>query len=105
MPIYNDNKDRLMMLVKKNACMPESKSNALKGNEIFAMVLILLFGITIPTTAILSNDSNIAHAHSLPVTQSPPANSIIPKGSALHTRVVIDFSERPDPNVSTIEVL
>lgn len=94
-----------MMLVKKNACMPESKSNALKGNEIFAMVLILLFGIPIPTTAILSNDSNIAHAHSLPVTQSPPANSIIPKGSALPTMVVIDFSERPDPNVSTIEVL
>jgi methionine-rich copper-binding protein CopC len=73
------------------------------NDALIIIVLTLLFGITI--TAMLSNGSNIAHAHSFPVTQIPAANSIIQKGSALPSRIIIDFSERPDPNVSTIQVL
>ncbi|HEY7081194.1 MAG TPA: copper resistance protein CopC, partial [Nitrososphaeraceae archaeon] len=49
--------------------------------------------------------ANYAYAHSLPVTETPASNSIIKKGSLLLSKVTIDFSERPDPNVSTIQVL
>jgi copper transport protein len=84
--------------------MFESKNNAIKFNVIFVIVFTTLFAITISTTSMLSDDSNIAHAHSFPVTEVPAANSIIPKGVALPSQVVIDFSERPDPNVSTIQV-
>lgn len=46
-----------------------------------------------------------AYAHSLPVTESPAPDSIIKKGETLPSKIIIDFSERPDPNVSTITVL
>jgi putative copper export protein/methionine-rich copper-binding protein CopC len=49
--------------------------------------------------------ANYAYAHSLPVTETPASNSIVKKGATLPTKVTIDFSERPDPNVSTIQVL
>ena len=47
----------------------------------------------------------VAYAHSLPVTESPAPDSIIKKGEPLPSRIVIDFSERPEPAVSTITVL
>ena len=47
----------------------------------------------------------VAYAHSLPVTESPAPDSIIRKGEPLPSRIVIDFSERPEPAVSTITVL
>ena len=46
-----------------------------------------------------------AYAHSLPVTESPAANSILPKGAALPSKLTIDFSERPSPTVSSIQVI
>jgi methionine-rich copper-binding protein CopC len=48
---------------------------------------------------------NYAYAHSFPVTENPAPNSIIPKGSPRPSNVTIDFSERPSPTVSTIQVL
>ena len=48
---------------------------------------------------------NLAFAHSLPVTEFPAPDSIIKKGEPLPSKVVIDFSERPDPSVSTITIL
>ena len=48
---------------------------------------------------------NLAFAHSLPVTQFPAPDSIIKKGEPLPSKVIIDFSERPDPTVSTITIL
>ncbi|MGC1930187.1 MAG: copper resistance protein CopC, partial [Candidatus Nitrosopolaris sp.] len=46
-----------------------------------------------------------ASAHSLPVIETPAANSIIQKGTPLPSKVTIDFSERPSPTVSSIQVL
>lgn len=48
---------------------------------------------------------NYAYAHSLPVTENPVQNSIIPKGAPLPSKLIIDFSERPSPAVSTIQVM
>jgi putative copper export protein/methionine-rich copper-binding protein CopC len=73
-----------------------------KTNKIFVPVLLVLFGSTI---SVILVGLNIAYAHSLPVTEIPAANSIVQKGAPLPSRVIIDFSERPDPNVSTIQVL
>lgn len=48
---------------------------------------------------------NYVYAHSLPVTENPGPNSIIQKGTPLPSKLTIDFSERPSPTVSTIQVL
>ena len=47
----------------------------------------------------------VAYAHSLPVSETPAPDSIIKKGEPLPSRITIDFSERPEPSVSTITVL
>lgn len=47
----------------------------------------------------------VAYAHSLPVSETPAPDSIIKKGEPLPSRIIIDFSERPQPLVSTITVL
>ncbi len=41
----------------------------------------------------------------LPVTYSPAPNSIINKNEPVPSKVIISFSERPDPKVSYIQVL
>ena len=51
------------------------------------------------------SDCEVAYAHSLPVTETPAPDSIIKKGEPLPSRIIIDFSERPEPSVSTITVL
>jgi copper transport protein len=84
--------------------MPDDK-NVSKMNKIFIAVLLVLSSIIIITAFTAMSRLNIAYAHSLPVTEIPTANSIIKKGEALPSKVVIDFSERPDPNVSTMQVL
>ena len=55
-----------------------------------------LLGVSIP---------HYVYAHSLPVTETPAENSIVPKGAALPSKLTIDFSERPSPTVSSIQVL
>ncbi len=40
-----------------------------------------------------------AYAHSLPMTEIPAANSVVPKGTPLPSKLIIDFSERPSPTV------
>ena len=45
------------------------------------------------------------YAHALPVTEESSPNSIIKKGEPLPSKIIIDFSERPDPSVSTYTVL
>ena len=84
--------------------MPNDK-NVSKMNKIFIAILLVLSSIIIITAFTGMSRLNIAYAHSLPVTEIPAANSIIKKGEPLPSKVVIDFSERPDPNVSTMQVL
>ena len=64
------------------------------------MVIIISTGVPVGLSII-----NYAYAHSLPVTETPAPNSIVPKGTSLPSKVTIDFSERPSPTVSTIQVL
>ncbi|MFZ0510751.1 MAG: CopD family protein [Candidatus Nitrosopolaris sp.] len=67
---------------------------------IFSIVLaIMISGLTGVSL------SHYAYAHSLPETETPAANSIVPKGTPLPSKLTIDFSERPSPTVSSIEVL
>ena len=72
----------------------------------FLFLFIIIVGVFIlySISGMLSH-WEVAYAHSLPVTQSPAPDSIIRKGEPLPSRIVIDFSERPQPAVSTITVL
>jgi len=65
-------------------------------STVLAIMISGLSGVCIP---------HHAYAHSLPVTESPAANSIIPKGAALPSKLTIDFSERPSPTVSSLTVI
>jgi methionine-rich copper-binding protein CopC len=65
-------------------------------STVLAIMITGLSGVCIP---------HYAYAHSLPVTESPSANSIIPKGAALPSKLTIDFSERPSPTVSSLTVI
>ncbi|HEY7082747.1 MAG TPA: CopD family protein [Nitrososphaeraceae archaeon] len=76
----------------------KSQSSSLITLSISLIVVTLLLCTSISTVS-------YAYAHSLPVTETPASNSIVKKGSPLPSKVTIDFSERPDPNVSTIQVL
>jgi putative copper export protein/methionine-rich copper-binding protein CopC len=77
-----------------------------KNNYHFIVILSVIASILISTELTGGGlpISHYAYAHSLPVTESPAANSIIPKGT-LPSRLTIDFSERPSPTVSSIQVL
>ena len=77
-----------------------------KNNYHFIVILSIIASVLISTglTVVLSI-SHYAYAHSLPVTETPAANSIVPKGTALPSKLTIDFSERPSPTVSSIQVL
>lgn len=65
---------------------------------------LFLLGLLIFCSLSVLATSEVAYAHSLPVTEFPAPDSIR-KGESLPTKIIIDFSERPDPNVSAITVL
>ena len=69
------------------------------------MSVLSIIVVIIISTALPEGPSviNYAYAHSLPVTETPAPNSIIPKGTPLPSKLTIDFSERPSPSVSTYE--
>ena len=77
-----------------------------KNNYSLIAVLAVITAVLIPTGVPVGLSLiNYAYAHSLPVTETPAPNSIVPKGTSLPSKVTIDFSERPSPSVSTIQVL
>jgi len=69
-----------------------------------AVLSIIEYGLIFSGLTGLST-LHYAYAHSLPVTESPAANSIIPKGTVLPSKLTIDFSERPSPTVSSFQVI
>ena len=76
----------------------------LKNN--YALIAILSIVLALMISGLLGvSISHYACAHSLPVTETPAANSIVPKGTPLPSKLTIDFSERPSPTVSSIQVL
>ncbi|MGB7952361.1 MAG: copper resistance protein CopC, partial [Candidatus Nitrosopolaris sp.] len=70
--------------------------------SVLSIIVIILISTVLPVGLSVIN---YAFAHSLPVTENPAPNSIIPKGAPLPSKLTIDFSERPSPSVSTIQVL
>ena len=69
------------------------------------MVVVVSFFIVFVT--IISLYSGTAYGHATPVSYSPPANAVISmqqQGKSLPDKVVILFSERPEPKVSYIHV-
>ncbi len=79
--------------------IPKNNYHLIVVLSIIVYILIcgaLPVGLSIP---------HYAYAHSLPVTETPAANSIVAKGTPLPSKLTIDFSERPSPAVSSIQVL
>ena len=87
----------------KNIELEKNKSSGKR--KTLTLVTFLIVTVFLLSFINSSNYLNYVYAHSLPVTETPASNSIIKKGSPLPSKVIIDFSERPDPNVSTIQVL
>ena len=85
--------------------MNSKKSKSSGKRKTLTLVTLLIVTVFLLSFINSSNYLNYVYAHSLPVTETPASNSIIKKGSPLPSKVIIDFSERPDPNVSTIQVL
>jgi methionine-rich copper-binding protein CopC len=85
----------------------ESQSYIAHRNKKSQSLVTLSTSLIVVTMSvcICISTANYAYAHSLPVTETPASNSIVNKGATLPAKVTIDFSERPDPNVSTIQVL
>ena len=56
------------------------------------------------TVIVYSSFASNVYGHAAPVSYSPSANSIFTQNGSLPTKVVISFSERPEPKVSYIHV-
>jgi methionine-rich copper-binding protein CopC len=56
------------------------------------------------TVIVSSSFTNNVYGHATPVSYSPSANSVLTQNGSLPTKVVILFSERPEPKVSYIHV-
>ena len=87
------------MMIRKMSFKKECLSTRL------CLILMIILGSFMIYSSIGIYIGNLAFAHSLPVTEFPAPDSIIKKGEPLPSKVVIDFSERPDPSVSTITIL
>jgi len=74
-------------------------------SRFFFLFIIIVGGFILYSISGILSHWEVAYAHSLPVTESPAPDSIIRKGEPLPSRIVIDFSERPQPAVCTITVL
>jgi copper transport protein len=68
------------------------------------IIIIIISSILFLSISELSFLSKKAYAHSIPISQTPSHDSILKK-EELPSKVVIDFSERPIPGVSTLQVL
>jgi methionine-rich copper-binding protein CopC len=73
-----------------------------KNFVLLTHALTILFLITI---IIFSSFTSNVYGHATPVSYSPSANSIFTQNGSLPTKVVISFSERPEPKVSYIHVI
>lgn len=82
------------------------KKNPTKVSHCFWLIFIIIIisSILLLSISELPFLSKKVYAHSIPISQTPSHDSILKKED-LPSKVVIDFSERPIPGVSTIQVL
>ncbi|HXX98627.1 MAG TPA: copper resistance protein CopC, partial [Candidatus Bathyarchaeia archaeon] len=75
-------------------------------NNCLIVVLFTIASIIIATGLPVGlSIPHYAYAHSLPMTEIPAANSVVPKGAPLPSKIIVDFSERPSPTVSSLTVM
>jgi copper transport protein len=90
----------------------DNKKMSIKKQKLGPMNLLLLFAL-IAVSLIFFSQSSIQNphylpnvfGHALPVTYFPAPNSIINKNEPVPSKIIISFSERPDPKVSYIQVM
>ena len=82
------------------------KNNPTKVYHYFWLIFIIIIISSILLLSISESPflTKKTYAHSIPISQTPSHDSILKK-EELPSKVVIDFSERPIPGVSTIQVL
>ena len=82
------------------------KNNPTKVYHYFWLIFIIIIISSILLLSISESPflTKKTYAHSIPISQTPSHDSILKK-EELPSKVVIDFSERPIPAVSTIQVL
>ena len=74
-------------------------------SRLFILFILIIGVILLYSISGMLSHWEVVYAHSLPVTETPAPDSIIKKGEPLPSRITIDFSESPQPLVSTITVL
>jgi copper transport protein len=75
-------------------------------NNCLVIVLFIIASVIMATGLPLGlSIPHYAYAHSLPMTEIPAANSVVPKGAPLPSKIIVDFSERPSPTVSSLTVI
>ena len=73
-------------------------------HEDFFLLSHTVTALFLVTVIVSSSFASNVYGHAAPVSYSPSANSIITQNGSLPTKVVISFSERPEPKVSYIHV-
>ena len=73
--------------------------NASRESRFYFLFIIIVGVFILYSVSGMLSHWEVAYAHSLPVTESPAPDSIITKGEPLPSRIVIDYSERPEPAV------
>lgn len=81
----------LFSLRHKNIEFKKYRSS--RNKRTFTLATFLIFTVLLLSFINSSNNLNLVHAHSLPVTEIPESNSIIKKGLPLPSKIIIDFSE------------
>ena len=73
--------------------------NASHESRFYFLFIIIVGVFVLYSVSGMLSHWEVAYAHSLPVTESPAPDSIITKGEPLPSRIVIDYSERPESAV------
>ncbi|MGN6614298.1 MAG: copper resistance CopC family protein [Candidatus Nitrosocosmicus sp.] len=90
-----------------SASFNKKRDKRIQRQILFSLFLCVAIVSLFVVYILLSLQINIhyAYGHALPVSYSPAPNSIINRTDLIPSKVIISFSERPDPKVSSIEVL
>jgi len=96
---------------EKNISFKKNLKSVLFSILVFSFITCTFVSyFTTLSTVQNNNDDNkynghLVYGHALPTTYNPEPNSIINKNHTIPSKITISFSERPDPKVSSIEVL
>src|SRR3954453_17690303 len=96
---------------EKNILFKKNLKSVLFSILIFSFIVSTFVSYFISLTMVQNNNDDseynghLVYGHALPTTYNPEPNSIINKNQTIPSKITISFSERPDPKVSSIEVL